>query len=791
MMVARPRKDLALSANLPYQRHVDHNVVALDTGSYMAVIQLEGVSYETCDNAQLNTLHEQLAHRWKDLSRSSAAGGVAIWTHLCRRRQSARTEGEFTSDFARELDRKYQGQFDGVDAYSNEIFVTVVYKPGTDAPQQLSALLKQIRRARKGAAEVDEDAVKACREFTHDLVTALGQFTPRLLGLYCRDGLVFSEVLEYLNRLLTGVKRPMGLVDGRLGAAIATDRPIFAAEAIEIRGPGEERFAGILGVNEYPTVTRPGMLNELLTASFEFILAQSFRFIDRSSAGDILARKQNRMVAAEDKAASQTAALIEAQDHLLSGKFGMGEHNLSLIVYAPTIKQLSQAMSEARSCLAQAAIVVAREDLGLESAFWAMFPGNFKFRCRPAPVTTRNFAAMSCFHVHPTGKPDGHHWGPAIMALKSQARSPSFLSLHRGQLGNTFLCGPSGSGKTVLQGMLLSQLEKFDAQRVVFDKDRGCEILVRACGGIYLALENGIPTGCAPFKSLEFTPANFQFLNQLVAQLVAHPTTPLTAADEAKIAVAISALERVDPHRRSIKALLPLLDVTRPDSLGARLAKWARGGQLGWVLDNELDEIALDNRFLGFDMTDFLDNPQVRTPLMLYLFHRVEQLIDGRRIVIDIDEFWKALQDEAFQDLAKNKLKTIRKQNGLMIFGTQSPSDALRSDISRTIIEQCLTKIYLPNPGADMTDYCDGMGLTRKEFRLLKDELPGTRYFLIKQENTSLVVELDLAGYSDELAVLSGTTALVDVCAKAREQVGDDPAQWLPLFHRLRKEKVA
>ena len=64
-------------------------------------------------------------------------------------------------------------------------------------------------------------------------------------------------------------------------------------------------------------------------------------------------------------------------------------------------------------------------------------------------------------------------------------------------------------------------------------------------------------------------------------------------------------------------------------------------------------------------MTEVLDDPEVRTPLMMVLFHRVEELIDGRRIVIAIDEFWKALGDEAFRSLANDGLKTIRKKNGL------------------------------------------------------------------------------------------------------------------------------
>ena len=60
-------------------------------------------------------------------------------------------------------------------------------------------------------------------------------------------------------------------------------------------------------------------------------------------------------------------------------------------------------------------------------------------------------------------------------------------------------------------------------------------------------------------------------------------------------------------------------------------------------------------------MTDFLDNADVRSPLMQYLFHRVEASIDGRRVAIVVDEFWKALADEAFREPGQNKLQDNQK----------------------------------------------------------------------------------------------------------------------------------
>jgi type IV secretion system protein VirB4 len=597
--------------------------------------------------------------------------------------------------------------------------------------------------------------------------------------------------MELLHLVLTGRPQRIPLVRGHLGYALYTSRVIFGREALEIREPGEEKFAGVFGVKEYPAATRPGLWDGLLKAKYPFIATQSFAFLSKASARAIMERKQNQLIRANDRASSQIDGLDDAIDDLESNRFVMGEHQFSLLVYGGSTKELADNMSLARATLADSGLVVAREDLALEAAFWSQFPGNFGKRSRPAAINSRNFAALAPFHTYPSGRPAGNQWGPAVALFRTSALSPFYFNFHAGDVGHTFICGPSGSGKTVVQNFALAQLEKFGVQRVFIDKDRGAEIFVRASGGAYLTLKNGAPTGFAPFKALEFTPSNLVFLSQLVRKLVTPPDRALTVQEERMISAGINALQPMAPHQRSLLALRQLLGQRDAEGIGARLEKWTRAGSLGWVLDNEVDQVSLDGRLLGFDMTDFLDNPEVRTPIMMYLFHRLEELVDGRRLVVDIDEFWKALGDESFRGLAQDGLKTYRKKNAFMVFGTQSPADVLRSEISHTILEQCSTKIFLPNPYGQARDYVDGFGLTQEEFRLVREELaPESRMFLVKQGHNSVVVELNLNGLDDELAVLSARAETVELLDRIRAQHGDDPAVWVPVFHQERRRSL-
>ncbi len=783
---SRLRKEGEALSGLPYARHATDHIVVLDSGALMIAFQLQGAAFETADPRDVNDWHVKLNQAWRNL----ADDRLAIWHHIVRREVQPEPVCGFRSAFARELGEAYESRIGGRRLFVNDLFVTLVLHPGRDPGDRAGAMMRRLQRARRGEAEVATELIKRLEDAARDLEQYLGRYAPRRLALYAHREVWCSEPMELIRLILTGRPGRVPIVYGHLGSAIYTVRVIFGRESLEIRDVDRARFAGVLAIKEYPATTRPGLWNALLSAPFGFVMTQSFAFLSKAAGRSVMERKQNQMVSARDRAASQIDGLSDALDDLVSNRFVLGEHQASVLVYGDTPATLGDHLSKARAHLADSGLVVAREDLGLEAAFWSQFPGGFSRRTRPAAITSRNFAALAPFHAYPVGKPSGNHWGPAVAMLRTTAGSPFYFNFHVGDLGHTFICGPSGSGKTVVQNFMLAQLERFDVQQLFIDKDRGAEIFVRACGGAYLALRNGVPTGFAPFKALAPSPANRAFLSRLVRSLVSRPNETLSVPEARAIDEAVAALEALPRDRRSLSALRSLLGQSDSGGVGARLERWTRNGPLGWALDGDDDVLSLDARFAGFDMTDVLDHPEVRTPMMLYLFHRITQRVDGRRLVLDIDEFWKVLGDSAFTELAQDGLKTWRKQNALMVFGTQSPADALRSPIAHTILEQCATKIFLPNAHAQARDYVDGFGLSEEEFRLIRDELtPESHRFLVKQGHDSVVVELDLAGLDDALGVLSGRAETVALLDRLRAEAGDDYADWRGPFHTQRRLK--
>jgi type IV secretion system protein VirB4 len=805
-------REISAAERIPYVAHVAPSIVRTAFGDYVQAFRLGGASFESSDDEELNNWHERLNVLWRNI----AGPNVALWTHVIRHRAridaSPAAHRPGAAAFADGLHHKYHQRLANETLMLNEVYLAIVHRPTAGVATGLVS--KALARAqRTGSKMALNDALDACEKLTQTLLASLARYDPEPLGVYRASDVPCSSLLEYFGLLVNGEWQRMPLSFGPVNRALATSRLLFGTEAIEYRPPSGTRVAGMLGIKEYPTPSAVGMYNRLLAVPFAFVATQSFSFLAKSSGQALLQRQFNRMLNAGDFAVTQAAELKDALDALTGNEFVMGDHHFSLQVIADLsdagvdggsarLKALNDAIALARSCLADTGMLVAREDLALEAAFWAQLPGNFPFRPRKAPITSRNFAAMAPFHNYPIGRAHGNHWGDALSMFVTSARSPYYFSLHasdpvdpdggsRKDTGHTLICGPTGSGKTVFIGFLIAMLSRRGATQVIFDKDCGLEILVRALAGDYLPLKSGVPTGFNPLQ-LPCTPANIEFLKVWLRELARGESgsAPESCAvrQAADLDQALHGTLSLEPAARRLSRLVEFLDPTDPEGLHARLARWCEShrGDYAWVFDNARDSVVArlsGAALIGFDVTEFLDHSLTRAPITLYLFHLVRQLLDGRKFVCWMDEFWRLLADRAFESFAKDGPKTWRKLNAVMCLATQSPSDVLDSPISRTLVEQTPTKIFFPNADADLVEYTQGFGLTEREFRLIKEQLePGSRMFLIKQAHRSVVCQLDLKGFDGELAVISGRAHQVQRMQRLMAARGADPKAWLPQF---------
>jgi type IV secretion system protein VirB4 len=761
--------------HLPYARHVDDHTIETRDGLLMQVIQVRGLLFETAGTDEIN-----YRKRLRDAALQAVGSSrFAIYHHVIRREADVSLGAEFPDTFSRELDARWRARLETRKLYINDLFLTLVRRPLQGKIAVLDRLRERLGRTVE-SLDTGRYELQQLEQARNALIATLGSYEPRLLGVYPTKQGHCSEPLEFLSYLFNGEMRPVLLPTQDIGDYLPYRRISFGEDAIELgrAGASLRQFLGLVSVKDYPGQTAPGMLDELLRIPFELTVSQSFGFVERQAALSRMNLALRRMRSAEDEALSLRAELTDAKDDVAAGRAAFGEHHMTIAVCASSPDEVDAGVAEAQAALADLGIHSVREDIGLEPAFWAQFPGNFKYVARRGLVSTSNFAGLASCHNFALGKPSGNHWGEAVTLLETTAAGPYFFNFHHGDLGNFTVIGPSGSGKTVVLNFLLAQARKFAARIIFFDKDRGAELFIRAIGGRYDVLRPGTPSGLNPLQ-LTDTPANRQFVIDWIAVLAGGAD----GEDLLQIKDAVDAnFEQPREHQR-LRYLVELFrGGHRPHGadLWSRLRPWWGDGERAWLFDNESDLTDVQADAVGFDMTQVLDDPVVRTPAMMYLFHRVEERLDGSPAIVVVDEGWKALDDDVFVRRIKDWEKTIRKRNGIVGFATQSAQDALESRIASAIVEQAATQIFMSNPKALAREYVDGFGLTEHELDLIRN-IPDTAHcFLIKHGNDSVVARLNLAGEKELLTILSGRERTVRLLDGIRLEIGDDPTDWLP-----------
>jgi len=791
-----------VSEYVPFGTHIECDVIKTKrSGDFVATWRLAGMSFETQDESDIAAAKEGLVN----LLRSLGGGQFAIWSHKIRRQVHERLDAQYDNTFARRLQADYYSTFDRHRQMRTELYVSLIYRPSVGKVANiLGNLFGLNRRTVEEIRAADHEAVDALIDAAKMVERALESYRPQRLGVSTSGAVAVSEMLTFFGYLVNGVWEKVPLRRTSIDKYLATSRLHFGDNngRLQLVHPTGSRFVGFLDIQDYPKWTESGIGNAILYADCEYIETQSFSILNRRDAQGELERQRGHMHVAEDASETEISEITEALDHLVSGQIEVGEYHYSLAIISETMEALGKAMSDVRAVLQdEGGFKMSVVDIVPEACWFAQLPGNWYLRPREAKLTSRNFAGLSPLHNFEVGKRDGNPWGEAVVLFQTPSRQPFYFNFHvsaanrdcegEAMAGNTFICGTTGSGKTVLQTSLVAFSLKYPGLRAVcFDKDRGMELGIRALGGAYYALKRGHPTGFNPFQ-LDPTEANIQFCERLVKLLVGAGS----AREENEVSRAVRTVmsQHMSKSVRSLSVLAQNLSAVGDNALSERLHKWLRGQPLGWVFDNPEDEIDFTTGALfGFDYTEFLDDADIRTPVMAYLLHMTEQLIDGRPFLYVMEEFWKPLMDPYFSDFALNKQKTIRKQNGLGIFVTQSPSDVLVHPIGRTMVEQSVTQIYLPNPRADRADYVEGFKLTEAEFDVVRNLGETSRTFLVKQGRASAICRFDLAGLTEVLSVISGTTESVAVLDALRAEVGDDPEIWMPLFFdggKVRKAK--
>ncbi|MBX9703174.1 MAG: hypothetical protein K2X39_03380, partial [Silvanigrellaceae bacterium] len=414
--IKRPAiKERSSKKHLPWTHLYNQHTVMTKKGELLQVLTLEGISFHTEEGTTLDD-NKNLRNR---LLYQMASPSIAISFYTIRRKQALYPEGEYEPGFACDFNARYKAQMTSSPRYQNALYIVLLHK----AP----AFSKGIKKPRRHNEDIKmqrawhDKALKTLNEQSSRIISLFKKENCRRLGSI-QEHYAASELLSFLSELTNLEPRVVRQPLQALNTYLATKSHHFAKRRgiIQIRSAdGSSKYAAMLSLKEYPEETSACLLDSLLSANCELILTQSFFFKHNQPALKALQTQQRKMTKTDDSILLADAIDLSIEE-LKAGIAAYGEHHLSICVIARDIESLDKGIYEIESKLNQeAGLILAREEQGVELAFWAQLPGNHAYRIRHSLINSLNVASLANLHNYPLGQAHGNHWGEAITVLET------------------------------------------------------------------------------------------------------------------------------------------------------------------------------------------------------------------------------------------------------------------------------------------------------------------------------------------------------------------------------------
>lgn len=731
---SRPK---GLADLLPWAALIHPRVVLNKDGSFLAVFRYHGPDLDSATRSEL----EATAERLNRSLLSFGSGWVLNAAAVRRPVETYPCWGEFPDPVSAILEQeRREGFFAAGTTYVTDYYLAVQWYPPEDRTRALLAWL---------VSDAEEGEASSPRRFLSAFLEQLGAIKDRLDSSLHLTSLENSGLLTYLHESVSGHRHEVRVPDVAcyLDVLLASE-DFYGGLAPRIGA----NHLGVVAVQGFPLETEAGALDALNRLPLAYRWSTRWIAMDAARAEKLLDgyrqkwwQKRHSLFdlirGGVDAPAKNRDAVAQAEDAITamaaaaSGQRGFGYYTTVIVLQAPGREELASAVSEVLKALRNTGFAARLEDINAVEAWRGSLPGEVGSNVRRPVLST-----MSLAHLLPTtsvwpGEPRcPSPFFPeesSPLAVCSTASTPFRLNLHVGDVGHTLILGPTGAGKSTLVGFLQAQWLRYPQSQIfAFDKGRSSEVLVHACGGSHyeLSAENqSSDLTLAPFSLVPGDAAERGWALEWVEALVALSGIAITPVQRREIDRALGALEPGHTH------LGTLCDRIQDRAIRQVLQPYTVEGPYGALLDGDRDTLDAA-AFQVFELAELMERGErIVVPVLLYLFHRLQQRLDGRPTLIVLEEAWTFLLQPAFADRIAIWLRELRKYNGTVVFVSQSLADIHGSPRRSVLYESTPTKIFLPNPEARSeagSEIYRAIGLNDEQIRMVATATPKREYYL-------------------------------------------------------------
>ena len=773
-----------LSTYIPWIAMIDEGVILNKNGTFQKTLKFRGYDLDSAtiyelqnSNGRLNNVLTRLEGNWT--------------MHIeARRVHSKEYESTEIENFALKLiDDERKSKFQSGTYFESEYYLTLTYLTPVDTEKKLKNFFIE---EEKTAENID----KSLENFKKEFKEIKGLFKDLFLEV---QELSKEETYEYLHSCVSIKNHKI----------IVPEVPMYISNYLcdsDMVGGLKPKLGNkhmrCISLQGFPNFTVPCMFDELNRLGFEYRWVTRFMFLSKQEAlsklekkwkatfsGRISMLKRVMMELTGDKEptkidedALEKADEINTQLNLTRADIlAQGFYCCAIVVYGDTSEEVDDRALEIEKTINKLGFITINETVNCVETFLGAIPGNIYNNIRTPILNT-----VSLCHLLPTSSVwAGDKWNkelnmPPLVYTQTKGSTAFRFNLHVGDIAHTCIIGPTGAGKSTALGLINAQYKKYpNSQVFIFDKGGSARILTYAVGGTFfdLGVDNltfqplrgigilkdnleeeerkmksskekngGIFSELDKQKILnkekERAYRELEWANEWVLEIFIQENIELNQVQKTKIWQALELLATSEEKFRTISNLRTSLN---DRELKDTLEKYTIKGALGRYFDSDEENFTFSD-WQVFEMEKIMNVKSAVTPLLSYLFHKVEEKLTGPPSLIVLDECWLFFDNEQFAGKIREWLKVLRKKNTGVIFATQELGDIMNSKLFTTILDACLTKIFLPNANAMSDNYSviyRKFGLNGKEIEIISESTPKKEYYY-KSPKGSRLFELVL-----------------------------------------------
>lgn len=800
--------EAGLADLLNYAAVVDDGVIVGKNGSFMAAWLYKG-----SDNASATDVEREMNSFRINQALANMGSGWMVHVDAVRRpapNYSHPNQSNFPDPVSAAIDEERRRTFEGLgNLYEGFFIITVTWFPPMLAERKFVELMfhddsdKPNNKAR--THHLIDFFKKEVKNIESRMSSAVSMERLRGQKIMNEDGstVTHDEFLQWLQFCVTGINH----------AVMLPTNPIYIDNLIG----GKELYTGVtpklgrkfiqvVAIEGFPLESSPGILTRLAELPVEYRWSNRFIFMDHHEAVSHLEKFRKKWKqkirgffdqvfntnggTVDEDAVSMVADAASAIAETNSGMVAQGFYTSVVVLMDESRSVVETAALQLEKAINAMAFTARVETINTMDAFMGSLPGHGVENVRRPLINTMNLADLiptstiwtgENFAPNPLMPPNS----PPLMHGLTSGNSPFRVNIDVRDLGHTIMFGPTRAGKSTHLAILAMSWRRYSNARLfTFDKGMSMYPSCKAAGGAhYVVAGAGEKLAFAPLSNL-VTRSRRAWAMGWIDDLLALNGLKTTPEQRNLIAETIIEMGTVEEKEGRPGTLSEFTAKVQDIDIRAALKDYTIDGLMGHLLDAEEDQLSISD-FITFEIEHLMDlGDRYALPVLLYLFMRIQEALDGRPTLIILDEAWLMLGHDVFREKIREWLKTLAKKNCRVLMATQNLSDASQSGILDVIVESTATKIYLPNMYARdeaATALYLRMGLNLRQIEIIATAQQKRDYYLVSEKGRRL--------YSLALGPLAlsfvGATGPDDIAIikKLEEQHGDS---WVHVWLRDR-----